>query len=296
MCNTNEELSELDILYLPSRWSKRLDPEIICENHVEVARKASERTKTIIPCELNIPYGSREKEKYDLFGTDLDSDAPVFIFIHGGYWQEESITRECYWFIAETLHKAKVKSLFVGYELCPSVQLPELVKEVEECLDKCFEYADKSGSRSIYLAGHSAGGHLIANIFNNYINTIPKATRDKIKAAFLLCGIYNLTPLLKTHINEPLKLDEQLAIELSPQRQPFTAYDIPIYVVAAENDSPVFVEETKNFYQKLNQAGVNCELEIIENVDHFDIMELLICDDFKLTKLIVDVINKSKQC
>jgi arylformamidase len=37
---------------------------------------------------LNISYGKSKREKLDIYGDNLDQSAPVFIFIHGGYWQE----------------------------------------------------------------------------------------------------------------------------------------------------------------------------------------------------------------
>ena len=36
--------------------------------------------------ELNQRYGSRERQRYDLFRA-ADEDAPLVVYIHVGYWQ-----------------------------------------------------------------------------------------------------------------------------------------------------------------------------------------------------------------
>ncbi|KAJ8942779.1 hypothetical protein NQ318_002939 [Aromia moschata] len=52
-------------------------------------------------------------------GTNGIRDAPFFIHIHGGYWQEQSITHVTNAFIAKSLYKSSIKSILIGYELCP---------------------------------------------------------------------------------------------------------------------------------------------------------------------------------
>ena len=41
------------------------------------------------PEHLDIPYGPRERNKWDLFPA-TDPNAPCLVFIHGGYWQRNS--------------------------------------------------------------------------------------------------------------------------------------------------------------------------------------------------------------
>ena len=41
------------------------------------------------PEQLDVPYGPRERNKWDLFPA-TDPDAPCLVFIHVGYWQRNS--------------------------------------------------------------------------------------------------------------------------------------------------------------------------------------------------------------
>ena len=47
---------------------------------------------------LDLPYGSRERQKWDIYPA-ADPRAPVLIFIHGGYWQRNA--REFFAIMAE---------------------------------------------------------------------------------------------------------------------------------------------------------------------------------------------------
>lgn len=46
------------------------------------------------------------------------SDAPIFVFIHGGYWQEGS--KNVAAFAAPVLVRKGIKVITVGYDLCPN--------------------------------------------------------------------------------------------------------------------------------------------------------------------------------
>ncbi|KAJ8921839.1 hypothetical protein NQ315_008471 [Exocentrus adspersus] len=159
------EQSELDILYSPSKWSKRLSGDEIVLKHVEVGLKNAREVQNQVPCNLNIPYGSGTREVYDIFGTDLPGEAPVFIHFHGGYWKEEIITHTSHSFIAKQLYKNKIKSIFVGYELLPKVSVEEINNNATKAVVKCLDYAKSQGSRALYLSGHSVGAQIVARLF-----------------------------------------------------------------------------------------------------------------------------------
>lgn len=44
-------------------------------------------------------------------------DAPIFLFIHGGYWQE--FTKDLSAFAASSLVSQGIKVYVTGYDLCP---------------------------------------------------------------------------------------------------------------------------------------------------------------------------------
>ena len=59
--------------------------------------------------ESDRPYGSRERQRYDLFVASSGS-APLVIYIHGGYWQRGD--RKEYSFVARELNANGISVAF----------------------------------------------------------------------------------------------------------------------------------------------------------------------------------------
>lgn len=110
-------------------------------------------------CHLNISYGATEREKLDIFGDNLPKDAPLFVFIHGGYWQE--IDKDMSSFIVKQFVENSFRSIVVEYELCPKVTLEGIVDQIRTCFKWIGDYIQANGIKKICIAGHSAGAHLL---------------------------------------------------------------------------------------------------------------------------------------
>jgi arylformamidase len=281
-------MDDLTVLYSPSYWSKRLSSPKEVENyHLEFVNQASATTRNEIPCQLDVAYGSSDRQKLDIFGTDLRDDAPILMFFHGGYWQTKELSRASYHFIAKTLHQHNIKTIFVGYDLCPDVTIPQIVHQVGQSARKCLEYAKEKRSRGVYFMGHSAGAHLVASLFTA---SICEEDKSIVKGAILASGLFDLSPLQKTAINEPLKLDEEVAEEMSPLKRGLfngTAF----YLIVGANESPEFVRQSKEFATKLRDLGFQADFSLIENVDHFDLIEKLAEEEYELVSRLVKIMK-----
>ncbi|RZC36056.1 hypothetical protein BDFB_015022, partial [Asbolus verrucosus] len=160
--------------------------------------------------------------------------------------------------------------IFIGYELCSDVSLPEIIEEIKTATRKCIDYAKQNKSKSLHLCGYSAGSHLVATLFTNFVMSLTEEDRLIIKSAILIAGIYDLCEIPKTSVNVMLELNEIEALKLSPYKQ-----DIPkdiktsFYVISAENDSPEFKKQSKEFHAKLQNLGLESKLLTVDNVNHF---------------------------
>lgn len=281
---TNESL---ELLYSPRKWAKRATPEEVIKLHVEFVTKVSEIARENIPCELNVAYGSTEREKLDIYGIDLPSDAPIFIYIHGGYWQD--LNKDISAYAVESFYKKGIKVIVIGYTLCPNCSLKNIVQEIQVAFLSCLEYAKKCGSRGMYVGGHSAGAHLTASLFQEFFCSIPEVDQNYLKGVVCISGVYDLVPIIQTYINDALKLTEALAKELSPTYQTFCAKDnITFLIIIGQYESPAFHEQSKSFYQKLMDAGYNTDFVEIKEVDHFNIVENLNDSNSEIFKLITN--------
>lgn len=73
------------------------------------------------------------------------ADAPIFIYIHGGYWQILDKTVSAYG--VEPLVNSGIKVIVLDYELCPNVSLEQLVDQVQRAAAFIVKYATTLGSR-----------------------------------------------------------------------------------------------------------------------------------------------------
>ena len=110
---------------------------------------------------------------------------------------------------------------------------------------------------------------------------------SSIKGLIPVSGVFDLTPIIKTDINDNPKMDLDEAKTLSPmfKRNVYSSNLIYILLAYGEHESDAFKEQSENYYKHLNSLNfknVNC-IEI-KNCDHFNIIENISEDNFSLTK------------
>jgi arylformamidase len=80
---------------------------------------------------LDIPYGARPRAKLDYFPAG-PARAPLFVFIHGGYWQRND--KDGFSFVAEGPRPHGIDVALVGYTLGPEARITDIVGEMREAL------------------------------------------------------------------------------------------------------------------------------------------------------------------
>src|SRR6266850_2233727 len=162
---------------------------------------------------LDLAYGDTPRERLDLF-LAADPKAPTLAFIHGGYWQMND--KESFAFFAEGLLPLGINLAVIEYTLAPAARLDRIVAEVRRSVRWLAEHLGEHGAdpNRLYVAGHSAGGHLTAM-------TMPLA---EVRGGIAISGIYDLEPIRLNYLNEKLGLDAAEAERNSPLRHlPTTA-------------------------------------------------------------------------
>ena len=95
----------------------------VIEEHIRFVTEESNRIRTgSIPSRLGVPYGDSDREKLDIFGTDLPDDAPIFVFFSGGYWQMMSGDKSAY--VVEPMYQANILTIVVDYARAPGGTIP----------------------------------------------------------------------------------------------------------------------------------------------------------------------------
>jgi arylformamidase len=135
---------------------------------------------------LGLVYGEQPRERLDLFLAGNPA-APTLAYIHGGYWQMTHQTKEMYSALAEGAVSHGLNVAVVEYTLAPEARMDRIVGEVHHAISWLHEHLGDYGADPgrIYLAGHSAGGHLAAM-------TMPLGA---VRGGIAISGVYDLEPV-----------------------------------------------------------------------------------------------------
>src|SRR5258707_9760974 len=169
---------------------------------LSTAVKASPRAR------LDIPYGSRPRARFDYFPAGA-ARAPLFVFIHGGYWQRND--KDIFAFIAEGPRAHSIDVAVVGYTLAPDVRLTDIVGEIRQALSVLGERADEFGfdRDRLFVGGWSAGGHLTAIVSGH----------PAFRGGLPISGIFDLEPIALNYLIEKLASAPRVNAALCPLRR-----------------------------------------------------------------------------
>ncbi|HYC74110.1 alpha/beta hydrolase [Brevundimonas sp.] len=210
---------------------------------------------------LEIAYGPGEREVMDLFPAG--DDAPVAVFLHGGYWQ--ALDRSWFSGLAPALLAHGVSLAIPCYDLAPAVRLGQILRQVRAATDTVRA---RTGVRPVVF-GHSAGGHMAACMLSE----------GRASAAVALSGIFDLAPLIPTSLNVALRLDEAEAAALSPVHWPVPDGSTPggtvLDCLVGGDESPEFLRQSRMMADLWGARGVETRYEALPGLNHFTVLDPL---------------------
>ncbi|HZB49272.1 MAG TPA: tryptophan 2,3-dioxygenase family protein [Mycobacteriales bacterium] len=154
----------------------------------------------------------------------------------------------------------------VGYGLAPAYRVADMVGMVRQALRMLLDAAPGLGvdPARVVVSGSSAGAHLVAMAL-----TDPDLAQ-RLAGAVLLSGIYDLEPITRTYVNDPLGLDAGTARALSPL--PLLGGPLPPLVVARGGaETAEFARQHDSLVTALRGAGAEVTDLVVEECDHFDL-------------------------
>ncbi|EFN83095.1 Probable arylformamidase [Harpegnathos saltator] len=281
-------LKEKEKLYTPSEWSKRYKPEEVMEQFMKFCTEVTEEVRESIKCELDVPYGTTERTIYDIYGTDLPKDAPILVFIHGGYWQEFS--KDLTGFSVPLFVKNKIKVITVEYDLCPNVRVSDIIVQVKSACEQILKYAADNGCKSVLISGHSAGAHLAASLLHD-VEWMKRMEQQGylalLKGIVLIAGLYDIRPIVDVSHSAVLNFTDEEVKRISwflcdePKER---IHGLKVIVTIGDCDSPAFIDDSCRYIQKIISMVNNVEFHLLRDIDHFDIVEKLLDPDYVLAK------------
>lgn len=218
---------------------------------------------------LDLAYGSHPREVFDLYISKQPWRGTLAYF-HAGYWQSRDKSQ--FHFLAPAFLDEGIDVALVNYPLCPSVTLEQLTESarasIAAILAKVLGLG--RGGATLTAAGHSAGGHLAAELAMT--DWRARGAPDHAVASILaISGVYELTPLLATALNDKLKLDLVEARAQSPIRR-IRGPLPPALFVAGGAETPEFQLQTRAMASAWRASGSDASCEIVAGADHFSVL------------------------
>lgn len=229
---------------------------------------------------LDQPYGSEPRNRLDLF---LPSSSPkgVFVFVHGGYWMR--FDKSSWSHLAQGAVSRGFIAALPSYTLCPDIRIGGIVREVAAAITVAAEASEGP----LYLAGHSAGGHLVSRMMS-ISSPLAETVRRRVRHVVSISGVHDLRPLLATKMNATLKLDGQEILAESPALlEPSPGTRLTCWAGATERAE--FIRQTAlqaNIWRGLG-AATACVIE--DNRHHFNVIEGLAEMQSPLTQALFEI-------
>jgi acetyl esterase/lipase len=237
-------------------------------------KAAAFRKKLGFRAQKSISYGPTAREVYDFFEPEGVSRGTV-VFVHGGYWK--AFAPSVWSHLAAGVLSRGFAVAMVGYDLCPDVSITQITAQVAAAMTVIA----KRTQGAIGLAGHSAGGQLVARMTDPLV--LSGEVRDRFANIVVISPVADLVPLLQTSMNEILQLDEAEARAQSPVNMtPPHGVNVTIWVGADER--PVFLEQAEQF-----SRAWGARQTVVEGKHHFDIIDALEDPESDMVKALLGI-------
>lgn len=237
------------------------------------ARCSPEQART------GLAYGWHPREKVDLFLPE-GRPAGLVVFVHGGYWRR--FDRTDYSHLAEGARERGWAVALAGYPLTPEVRVFEITRSITRAVTA----AAKVVAGPIRLAGHSAGGHLAVRQVCADAG-LPEPVRARIANVVSISGVHDLRPLLRTRLNDDIRLDVGEARAESPVLlEPVAGARVHVWVGGDER--PEFVRQSTLLANIWTGFDTQMSQTKVSGRHHFDVIEPLADPDSDLVAALLE--------
>lgn len=237
----------------------------------------AEALRTRVAAEV-VQVGPSARQVVDLYRPE-GAVQGLTVIMHGGYWMAFD-GRDFAHLAAGPLAAGQVVAM-VSYTLTPEARIAEITGEVAAALRAVAERVDGP----IRLVGHSAGGHLVTRMLCEGV--LPEVVAGRIAHVVSISGLHDLRPLLRTKMNDTLRLTEAEAAAESPALlRPRPGARVTCVVGAEER--PEFLRQTALLPNIWTGLGADTAEVVLPQENHFTILAGLEHPEGPLTRLLLE--------
>ncbi|PWJ85171.1 alpha/beta hydrolase family protein [Pseudaminobacter salicylatoxidans] len=228
----------------------------------------------------DISYGPHTRNRYDLFLPKAGARGLV-VFVHGGFWMAFDKSAWSHLAAGPLAHGYAVA--VPSYILTPEARVSDITRQIGAAIAAAAREIDGP----LYIAGHSAGGHLVSRM-TTATSPLQPDLAARLRKTVSISGLHDLRPLLNTEMNETLRLDiAEAHAESVALLEPLDGIDITCWVGADER--PEFLRQNR-LLENL-WSSFNIEISSVEEAGrhHFDVIEGLADPDHRLVRTLLGV-------
>jgi acetyl esterase/lipase len=226
---------------------------------------------------LGLRYGAAERNLFDLFLPE-DRAHGLMVFVHGGYWR--AFGRADWSHLAAGGLARGWAVAMPSYTLAPQARITGIVAEMRAAVDAV---AAEVPEGPLVMTGHSAGGHLVARLA---CADIAFAAKARLARVVPISPVADLAPLMRTDINDDLRIDAAEAAAHSPALLHIGA-GIAAHVWVGGNERPAFIAQARGL-----ATAWNAPLTIEPGRHHFDVIDGLADAQGGVTRALFDGIDR----
>lgn len=258
----------------------------------EEADRRSIQIRADRTCLLNAPFGDHPKQSLDVYFAASGNRCPVFLFIHGGGFEEGD--KYHYGFISEELAKQGIITVVTSYRLAPECPYPAAVRDIESAVSWIYRNIETLGGdpRRIFVGGHSAGGVLTAEVaFKKGWLERHNLPQDAVRGCLPISGPYDVRGVEWISSYAP-DLQTQTAASPLLNLECFPAHSVLALGTAGQESG--FLPSNQAMLEQLSKLGARVELLILEGMNHDDTVLALADAESKLFQALVQMIGGSE--
>jgi len=281
-----------DTAYFENRYNPRLAVPDYAQAFERWARR-SEQARQEMDSYQDVPYGPHAMEKLDIFRAEGLSKG-LLMFIHGGYWR--ALDKKDHSFVARELVKRGITVALINYALCPTVRVEDIVLQTLQATAWLYRNGSNFGAPlgKLYVAGHSAGGHLtaitLAAQWPKFAADLPKKV---VQGALSISGVFDVSAIIDVpSVNVDVRLDAAQVSYLSPAFMP-PATDAPLYIAVGGDEQEGFQEQHQLIakkWRKVIAGSVPCPGD-----NHFTVLDRFADPESALFKTVLKLVEGSSE-
>lgn len=254
----------------------------------------------------DLDYVKASAPDYDKVKHKLDVYAPkekiatgkVMVFIHGGSW--DAGHKELYKFVGRAFAANGITTVIVNYRLSPGTKYEGIAYDCARAVAWVKENIHTYGGNpnEIYVAGHSAGGHLAALIISDPVYFDKVGITNPIKGCILNdpfgLNIYKYlehgydgdATFRVTFTNSPVVWKKASPLFLLQKN------DIRYYILHGGKTYPAVFGDSEDFHKKNIEIGNSSEIHTVGKKKHIGMVLLFFRKHNKEVKKVVAFIKK----